>query len=142
MKKWGVIFLLTFILFFGTVFGEEINQNSSITGKATSAGASLTIFVNASPSIQIISPSNGTYFNTNISLNFISLSEDYVWYKLDDGANQFLSGNTAFNTTNGFHRIYLYANNSYGNSSANVAFTVNTSSFQIDFSTFNGSDGQ
>ena len=53
-----IFFVLLLVFQIGLISAEE---NASITGKATSSGTSLTIVVNAAPSLNLLSPSNGTY---------------------------------------------------------------------------------
>ena len=92
------------------------------------------------PSLSIIKPSNKTYITRiNLPLNFTALNALSFWYNLDSGANTTITANTTFSTTNGVHTLYLYANNTYGNSSANVTFTVNTSKFVVSYNNYSGS---
>ena len=92
------------------------------------------------PSLSIIKPSNKTYITRiNLPLNFTALNALSFWYNLDSGANTTITANTTFSTTNGVHTLYLYANNTYGNSSANVTFTVNTDKFVVHYNNYSGS---
>lgn len=93
------------------------------------------------PTINITRPENETYIvRTSLPLNYTALNALYVWYNLDAiGSNTTLSGNTTFTTTNGLHTFYLWANNTYGNSSTNVTFTANTTKFIIYYSNYSGS---
>ncbi|MEK6840812.1 MAG: hypothetical protein AABX79_02570 [Nanoarchaeota archaeon] len=103
-----------------------------ITGNATSAGISLTITISGPPTLTLLKSENETYFTaTNLELNFTAFSADSIWYKIDSGSNVTITGNTTFNTTSGQHTLYLFANNSDGNSSKNVTFRVNTTKFNV-----------
>lgn len=93
------------------------------------------------PTISIIRPENKTYIiNKNLPLNFTSSNADFIWYKIDAGANSTVTGNTLFNTTDGVHTLYLFANNSYGNSSTSRVFTSNETKFIVYYSNFSGSN--
>ena len=136
MGKWMIFFVLLLVFQIGLISAEE---NASITGKATSSGTSLTIVVNAAPSLNLLSPSNGTYLTgQNLDLNYTALSADFVWYNINDGINYSLSGNIQFNATEGPHTLSIYANNSHGVSSKSVVFNVNTSILIIDYDRFRG----
>ena len=101
------------------------------------AVSELTSFV---PLLSIAKPENKTYITTiNLPLNFTVSLQNYIWYNLDNGANQTIIGNTTFNTTNGQHTLYLFANNTYGNSSANITFITNTTRFAISYNNYSGS---
>ncbi|MEK6842163.1 MAG: hypothetical protein AABX91_03375 [Nanoarchaeota archaeon] len=94
----------------------------------------------STPTLSISEPSNGTYITRiNLPLNFTALNALGVWYNLDSGSNTTITGNTTFNTTNGLHTLYLFANNTYGNSSANITFTVNTDKVIVHYSNYSGS---
>ena len=94
----------------------------------------------STPTLSISEPSNGTYITRiNLPLNFTALNTLSLWYKIDSGSNTTITGNTTFNTTNGLHTLYLFANNTYGNSSANVTFTVNTDKVIVHYSNYSGS---
>ena len=94
----------------------------------------------AAPTASIIKPENETYFTgTNLELNFtLDSSVNKIWYKLDSGANTTISGNTTFNTTNGLHTLYLFANDSQEINYKNVVFTVNTTRFTINYNNYAG----
>jgi uncharacterized protein YlbG (UPF0298 family) len=72
----------------------------------------------ASPALLLIKPENITYTSqTGIPLNFTTDSTNQtIWYKLDGGNDTAITGNTTFNvTSDGFHNITLYVNDSYNN---------------------------
>jgi len=156
MKKRVLVFavlillvLFSYIYFQITDFSVFKQKNEkvtgtgeTITGNATSATASLTITINAPPTIDIIKPENETYFNNiSMDLHFSSGGADFIWYNIDNGANTTITGNTTFNTTTGQHTLRLYANNSNSTVSDNVTFTVNLTRFTILYSNYknNGS---
>lgn len=92
-----------------------------------------------SPSLSITLPQNATYIvRTSIPLNFTATLQEYIIYNIDNGANSTISGNTTFNTTNGLHTLYLFANNTYGNISVNVTFTANTSRLVVHYGNYSG----
>ena len=72
-------------------------------------------------------------------MNYVVSLEDFVWYTLDNGAtNTTITGNTTFNTTEGENTLYLYANNSNGETVKNVTFTVNITKFSVIHNEFSG----
>jgi len=95
----------------------------------------------STPTASIISPENGTYItNTNLNLNFtLDSSVNYIIYNIDGGANATITGNATFNTTNGLHTLYLFANNSQETSSKNITFTVDTTKFIVHYNNYSGS---
>lgn len=135
-----VILVLIFVSYKSSV--EKQVTGNSITGNATSAGVAISITITGPPTLQILRPENETYFTTkNLELNFTALSANSIWYNLDSGANNTITSNTTFNTTEGLHTLYLWANNSDGNASKNVTFTINSSAFQVIYANYknNGS---
>lgn len=120
-----------YLIFITTIFLLTVSVNiSAITGEASSSPTNVSVFVlPGSPVIDIFSPENTTYYNTSILLNY-SIKNDinFIWYNLDNGSNLSL-GNLTENsliltTTLGTHSLYLYANNSLGESMKSVSFTV------------------
>jgi hypothetical protein len=80
------------------------------------------------PTLEILLPENKTYIsNKNLPLNFTVENQDAVWYNLDSGANTTITGNTTFNVSggDGQHTLYLFANNTLGETVENIVFTVN-----------------
>jgi len=137
-----LILLITFYLFL--IIAQTQNTTitgSTITGEATSTNVAVIISVLGTPSIAIIKPENGTYItNLNIQLNYTQTGADMVWYNIDAGSNMTLTGNTTFNTTSGPHILYIYANNSNGETSDNVTFTVDSSKFKVHYNECNGAN--
>ncbi len=119
-----LIFLVLIIPLVMAVTGE------AITGDAQKAPTDVSVFVLPGPPIIYIhSPENKTYYNTNILFNYSIGNEiDIVWYKLDNSENislgNYSNNSLYFDTTLGSHILYLFANNSYGITEANVSFTV------------------
>lgn len=84
------------------------------------------------PDLEIIFPEqDGVYgYNENIDLNYTALDEnlDSCWYNLDNGENISLTcgQNTSFDTSEGSHTLYLFANDTIGNlNETSVYFTIN-----------------
>lgn len=82
-------------------------------------------------SINIVAPSDDQEFDTNLSLplNFTQAGPiSTIWYNIDNGANTTITGNITFNTSDGSHTAYLFANDTNGNLfSDSVNFTVSLS---------------
>ena len=89
---------------------------------------------NVAPSVTILSPPNGTFFNfnTSIPLNFTASDSDNnlhsCWYTLNSGANNFTissCNNFTFNSSAGLKTIYVYANDTSGEiSNDSISFTI------------------
>lgn len=127
MKRW--IYLILILLATFPVI-------SSITGEVSESPTNVAVFVQQGPPIlYIYSPENTTYQGTDFLLNY-SIRNDLnqSWYNLDNGLNISLgnlTGNSLSFTTNlGNHALNLYANNSLGESSRKVFFTVSEQSSQ------------
>lgn len=93
------------------------------TGTTTNATPSLTI--------SITSPTNTTYTNTTLALNYtVNGTASACWYELNGAANVTISCSmgTLFTTSISTNRIKVYANNSAGTifNSSTVFFTVGT----------------
>jgi hypothetical protein len=110
----------------------------SVTGGPAGQPMNVSVFILPSaPSLDILSPMNGTYL-TNISLylNYQVTGADNLWYNLDNTANVSVTSPLYFNTTQGSHILYLYANNSGGVAKKNVSFHVNTTLLVINYSAY------
>ena len=96
------------------------------------------------PTVTIIVPSNGTNYTTNLGVPFNFSSADAnledTWYNLDNGTNITLTENLTFNTTEGLHVLYLYANDSASNIGTVLA-NFNVSFLQNESSSSSGSTG-
>ena len=112
----------------------------TITGQAPSQQVNISIFIGPSiPILNITRPENKTYIaNYSRLLNFTAFSADNIWYNLDSGANITITSPVRFNTTEGSHTLYLYANNSNGLASTNVTFTINSSLFTVIYNEYQG----
>lgn len=78
--------------------------------------------------INVLSPSNQTYNESSLSLNFtLNKPVNSVSYSLDRKDNVTIDGNTTLTgLSNGLHNIIVYANNTFGKASASdtINFTV------------------
>jgi len=138
MKK-GFIFCLVFLflLFININLSSAEVTGDIVSGEVVSQPVTMNITVTSInvPSLSLLNPENETYITTkNILLNFVSIDADFIWYNLDSGSNITITGNTTFNTTGGAHTLSLYANNSNGETSKNIVFTVDSSIFRIIYS--------
>ncbi|MBU0586227.1 hypothetical protein KJ780_01830, partial [Candidatus Micrarchaeota archaeon] len=80
-------------------------------------------------SISIQNPTNTTYNNTNISLNYTTTGASSCWYIMNSNPPLVLPSctNTTFNATIGANNITVFANNTQGNiTNSTVYFTVST----------------
>ena len=82
------------------------------------------------PVLILIKPENVTYnTQSGIPLNFITdNSNQTIWYTVDDVNETIVTGNTTFNvSSDGYHNITLYVNDSYDNINQSVQyFSVDT----------------
>jgi len=72
------------------------------------------------PTIAISLPTNTTYYyNTSLPLNFTASDTrlDQCWFNLDNGGNTTLTScaNATFNASEGYHTLYIFANDTAGN---------------------------
>ncbi|MBI3623583.1 hypothetical protein HY212_05915 [Candidatus Pacearchaeota archaeon] len=137
-KRVLVVFAVLFFPLVIAVAGE------AITGKASEGPTDVSVFVLPGPPIIYLdSPKNTTYAGTSFLLNYsIRNNVDYVWYRLDNGQNISL-GNLTDNVLSiisalGTHSIYLYANNSLGETSKNVSFILSQQSSSSSSSSSSG----
>ncbi len=144
MKKDVLISLLTVIFLYSILFtinAQDIT-GETITGELTSANLAVSIPIVGPPILTIIKPENETYLTTkNLLLNYSALGADFVWYNFDNTPpNKTITTPIYFNTTEGSHTLYLYANNTYENVSENVTFTVNSTKFKIYYNKWKNSN--
>ncbi|MCK5624259.1 hypothetical protein KAI04_00265 [Candidatus Pacearchaeota archaeon] len=89
------------------------------------------------PELTIYKPNNETYISSkDIPLRYSAEYEDYVWYNINQTENITITGNTTFNTTQGQHTLYLYANNTLGETVKNVSFSVDIAKFVVFYNEF------
>jgi hypothetical protein len=127
----------------------EGSQNYSLS--------SSTYFVNVStgpdtvnPSVKIYSPSNKTYHNDSITLNYSasdSIELDSVWYSIVNSTLDVIEGNTSLESnislnisSNGIYFVRVYANDSSGNINGSELsqFTINNTKKIILYEKFRG----
>lgn len=138
MKELFLLFSIFILLLAPSLIQAELTGEAitgeSVTGEATAHGLGMGIYVIAvNPSLEIISPKNGTYISQTVSLEYFASNCDSVWYNLDSGQNQTLSGNASLKLGDGLHTFYIYANNSQGNVSKNVIFSVEKGKVKIKY---------
>ncbi len=94
------------------------------------------------PTLEIKKPKNQTYINGNGMMIEIETNSGDVWYHLDNGQNNTIppSKKAPFNTDEGTHIVYVYANNSGGITARNVTFTINSTRFQMNNTEYTGSN--
>lgn len=90
---------------------------------------------NTAPVAYVIAPANTSYNSTTVTLNYFTSDSSpgvlsQSWYNIDDGTNVTLSGNTTFSTTEGLHKILVYANDTAGNyvKSSSTYFRIDVTS--------------
>jgi len=138
-----LVVLISFIAYSNYIKEKrDALTGETVTGEATNSNFAVSVSVLVSvPSLTIISPENKTYVtNKNLLLNFTSSGTNTIWYNLDQISNKTITSSTYFNTTQGTHTLYLYANNTDGNLTLeNITFTVNINKFKILYNTYSGS---
>ena len=138
-KSWIFFAIITFILIYISFISAEANitgqaiTGEAVTGKALYSNLALNITVTLpTPVLEIISPENETYLtNESILINYSSTNADELWYNLDLGSNITLTEPVYLNVSQGFHILYIYANNSYGLTIKNISFVANSTFFII-----------
>jgi len=138
MEKRIYLNVLLLVLIVMNVIEITGGVDKRVTGEVITGEATQNIGMNISviayfPVLTILSPKNGTYLvNESILLNYSVKNEQSVWYKLDNSNNITITSNFTFNTSQGSHTLYLYANSSYGNlTAANITFFINLTKFII-----------
>lgn len=124
-KRYLLLFLLVFLIpTLLAITGE------SVTGKVSENPTNISVFVLPTiPMIYIFSPENTTYYFQTFLLNY-SIRNNFTnsWYNLDDGQNISLSNlseaSLSITSIYGAHSLYLYANNTFGESSSKVYFSL------------------
>ena len=143
MKK-EVFFVLLVITFLVIISFTRAENNSTITGSTVTGEITqvlvLNLTVSGPPQLSILHPKNQTYISSqNLNLNFTVDDEEWIQYSLDSAPNVTITGNIKFNTTEGSHNLFLYANNSVGLAIRNVTFFVNSTKFTVKYSNYSNS---
>ncbi len=141
MKKEGFLVIFVSIVIIILILNYNPIQKrgmEEVTTKGildTMATISASILVDAdAPNVIIDSPENKSYFSeNNIELNYITndvSGVDSVWYNLDNGNNHTLTDNITFNTNEGSHSLYIFAEDNHGflNNREFVSFFVGNAS--------------
>lgn len=143
-----ILILFVFLNFIADVKEGKITSRSIFDIKAVQViGTRVSIIIdNGAPDVFISSPLNTTYnYNTSINLNFTvydTSGVDKIWYNLDNNGNSTITTNTTFDTSEGNHTLYFFANDTLGflNNSKTVNFFINTSKgYNVTFNEFTGS---
>lgn len=137
IKILGTSFLI-FIIILSTIYAIEVTGD--VTGKVSAQTTNVSVTVTVPvPILYIINPKNRTYLNKqSIPLTYTVSGEESVWYSLDAKTNITLKHPTHFSVSEGSHTIYLYANNTYGITTKNVTFSVNSTKFHVTNSKYTG----
>ncbi|TKJ17249.1 hypothetical protein CEE44_01815 [Candidatus Woesearchaeota archaeon B3_Woes] len=123
----------------GGLYFYNATVNDTVDNKNSTETRNITLDTNP-PTLTINKPKNETYFeNVSLKLN-ISTNADNTWYNIDDENNITLEQETYFNTSDGTHTIYVFANNSFGITTKNVTFDVDLNLYNINNSKFKGSE--
>ena len=140
MKK--KVYFIIFLLLVLIASISTITKAITITGKVSAQATNVSIFIMPAelPTLTITSPENKTYIiNTSLLLNYTATNEDKVWYNLDNLENTTITSFVYFNTSQGSHTLYLYANNTDGNiTSRNITFIANSTKFRILYEEYKG----
>jgi len=139
-KKWLIVVLILLSVTLATaititgeaITGKVITGDTVLTGDATQT-VGMNISVQGPPILALISPKNQTYIsNESILLNYtVDASADTMWYNINNTDNTTITSLTYFDVSEGSYKLYLFANNSNGNTAKNVSFFVNTTKFLI-----------
>ena len=143
MKK-EVFIILLVVTFLAVISFTGAGNNSTITGSTVTGEITnmlvLNLTVSGPPQLSILHPRNHTYLTSqNLQLNFTVDDEEWIQYSLDSAANVTITGNIKFNTTEGSHNLFLYANNTNGLTTRNVTFFVNSIKFTVKYSNYSNS---
>jgi hypothetical protein len=149
MKKGAYIFFGILLIFIipsvysenTTITGKTIT-GESVTGEATNANFGISVILSLElPILEIISPKNNTYISpNNLILNYSALYARTIWYSLNSGINYTINSSVLINCSEGNNILFLYANNSDGNTFTNVSFNVNSTKLIVFYSNFTLSD--
>lgn len=141
MKKTTIV-LIGVLAFSAVLITGGVLTGRLITGWNPSQQTSVSIFVSdASPVLTIHSPQNNkTYLNdTYIMLNYTAVDADDMWYNLNNGTNTSITAVPPIYfsvSADGAYTLYLFAENQYGETEAEVSFTVDTTQLTIIYDEF------
>lgn len=144
MKKRGLILFGIFLIFVAASYASAVEEAYNVSGNlsyvtayATSQPVRIGVRVIGTPSLFIFEPENASYItNESLPLNY-SVSDDTVdvWYTIDGSAPipspNLTSSLIFFNTSDGFHVLNVYANNSLNLTVKTVSFVANSTWFII-----------
>ncbi len=149
MKRGLHILIISLVLVSTWILTANITEAIIIIGKNITGAATqpigMNITVTAPPALIILSPENKTYLtNESILLNYSVSGENSVWYNLDNLDNTTITSFLYFNTSEGSHTLYLFADNNQGNTTKSVDFIINITIFVITDDEFeqNEDDGE
>ena len=129
MKRGVLVILILLIAIISVTLIIRINTKpKAITGEATTQEVALNITVVGPPTITIHTPKNNqTYLSLyDIKMNTTILNANNIWHRVNNGSNISSSDQGYFNASQaqGSYTFHVYANNSYGESYANVTFSI------------------
>jgi len=130
-KKVLIIILIILVIILGIIILNESLIKYSKDGNykgflATTRKVSLTVLP-STPILSIISPEPATHSTTSILFTYTTYFEDLIWYNIDNTENITLTppyDPIELTLTAGSHTLYLYANNTQGDSVENITFTI------------------
>lgn len=136
MKKGKIILIifLSLVVIFSIIISVDITGRI-ITGKSLQYfSMNITIISSDPPALTLSNPKNQTYMNNkSILLNYSASGQQAVWYSLDSGDNITITSSTHFNASDGSHTLFLYTNNSNGETSQNVTFLINPDKYSFNY---------
>lgn len=133
-----VQFLVVVLLFFVC---QGVCAEDVITGEAVKDNVSVSILVVEFPTLEIVSPKNGTYISDEVFLNYLANNYDSIWYNIDSVVNNSISSPVMLFLDDGLHVVNLYAANTEGITHKDRWFTVNTSILDIVYGDYEGTAG-
>ena len=112
------------------IFVMLLMANASLLNAEVSVEVS--VRVADAPILSITSPQNGTYLTTDsLLLDYSVVNADTILYNFDNSPNTTITSSIRFDTTEGSHTLYLYAENSEGLTAKNITFFIDSSKFTI-----------
>jgi len=141
-NKFILCFLGLLFLFINVHFYSAEVTGETVSGEVVSQPVTMNITITtiSLPSLTLLNPENETYLTAkNLLLNFVVTNQDNTSFNLDGGSNTTITSNSTFNTTEGAHTLFLYAENVQGTTEKTVTFTVNSTKFIILYNEYAGS---